>query len=150
VPVPSCQHFDSNLGLNAGLLSYIADPAVRILQLEDGEGRFLARAVVRLVSDEQGNPQLFLERIYSVNQHPEVKQEVLRAAQTKAKALGVNLYSHEAEFDCAEQEVQEPVDLFSHGSRSPAIYSDAGGGLMPDGIFAIHGAFKVNLSVSRA
>jgi folate-dependent phosphoribosylglycinamide formyltransferase PurN len=130
-------------------LSYVLDPNVKIIQVEDDKGRFLARAVLRLLEDESGRPQLFIERIYSSSEHEAIYDSLYEFAQRKAEAMGVRLYSHTLENDF-EIEDAEPEVLESRGSRTGFVYSDAAGGIKYDGVFKIFGAFCLKRGRERA
>jgi len=138
-PVNSCQHYEGS-SLNQGLLSYISDSAVKIGQIWDGDGKIIARAIFRLMEDENQNPQLFMERVYSVNTHTKIKEAMIRFAVQKAKSMGIKVYTQEAEYENLTQEgikSEDVVVLHSRGSRSPYVYTDAGGGKVPNGVFKV-------------
>lgn len=146
-PVPSCQSFESDSDdYNKGLLSYIVDPNVRIVQIYDQDKTIIARSVLRLLEQETGDPELFIERIYTVNPHEKIREAIIKMAQRKATALGVNLYSHEVDHVSEFEDVliaEDAEALFSRGSRSGYIYTDAGGGLQKNGKARITGAYKI-------
>gem|GEM_PF-2363897 len=143
-PVPSCQSYKSSSGYNAGLLSYVVDSNVKIIQIHDESQKIIARSIMRLLADDNGNPQLFIERIYSVNAHHKIKEGIVNFAKNKAKKLGVGLFSHAAELN---EELPDKndfiVDLHSHNSRAPFVYTDAGGGKVAQGKYTIKGAFRI-------
>jgi hypothetical protein len=141
-PVSSCQSFDSSSDLNYGLLSYSMDPNVRIIQIFDDNQQIITRAALRLLSDEDGNPQLFLERIYSTNAHQKINEAVINFAKEKAKALGVKLFSH-GKRNTKITNIQHAT-LQSSGSRTPFVYTDAGGGKRKNGIYKIQNADQLN------
>lgn len=133
-PVPSCQHYAGS-SLNTGLLSYLADPSLKIIQVQDDEGRIIARSILRIMEDDTRTPQLFMERVYSVNPHHKIHDLVQKFAQDKANTMGVTLFSQKGE--------KEPKSLHSSKSRSPYVYTDAGGGKKRDGIFTVRRAYEV-------
>lgn len=138
-PVESCQHYDGS-GLNYGLLSYISDPAIKIGQIWDENGNIIARSIFRLLEDENQNPQLFMERVYSVNTHPKIKEAMIRFGIQKAKSVGIGVHTQEEEYKELTGERatgEDKVVLHSKGSRSPYTYTDAGGGKVPNGIFKV-------------
>ncbi len=138
VPVASCQNYGGSASLNVGLLSYIADPGVKIVQIRDEGGAIIARSILRMLEDEQQQPRLFMERIYSVNNHPKIKEAMITFALNKAKALGVSLYSQEENVPTPNEFGDKGrVILHSRGSRTPFIYTDAGGGRAANGIFDV-------------
>jgi hypothetical protein len=141
-PVESCQNYDSTSDLNFGLLSYSMDPNVRIIQIFDEDQQIITRAALRLLADEDGNPQLFLERVYSTNSHHKINEAVINFAKEKAKKLKVNLYGHgERAKDLIKK---KRTKLQSSGSRAPYVYTDAGGGKRKNGVYKIQSAAKLN------
>ncbi|GEM_PF-1802087 len=130
-PVSSCQHYDSG-SYNRGLLSYLIDPNLKIIQVYDVNEKIIARAILRLVNTREGNPSLFAERIYSANSHPKIYEAIANYVEKKSQAMGIP-YALSEKSPVSEQ-------LFQTGSRSPFVYTDAGGGLMPNGIFQIEPA----------
>jgi len=138
-PVESCQHYDGS-NLNYGLLSYISDPAIKIGQVWDENGNIIARSILRLMEDEKQNPQLFMERVYSVNTHPKIKEAMIRFGVQKAKSMGIGVHTQEEEYkELTRGDVagDDKTVLHSRGSRSPYTYTDAGGGKVPNGIFKV-------------
>lgn len=142
-PVETCQHYNSRSGhadYNFGLLSYLSDPNVKIIQVFQENGAIIARAVMRLMEDESGQPQLFLERIYSSNSHHKVPEAVVSFAKEKAKKIGVGLYSNSVEGNVDYLIESAPKTLKNKNSRSPYVYTDAGGGRVRNGQFVIKNA----------
>jgi hypothetical protein len=140
-PVPSCQHYDSRDTYNRGLLSYVTDPNVKILQVTT-DNKLVARAVLRLLSDEHGHPQLFMERRYSSDPNPRVSDLLKAGAIAKAQSVGIGLYSHRSEN--SDETMDDGVTtLTNNGSRSGYIYSDAAGGIQLDGRFSITQAVRL-------
>lgn len=138
-PVESCQHYDGS-DLNYGLLSYISDPAIKIGQIWDENGNIIARSIFRLMEDENQNPRLFMERVYSTNTHPKVKEAMIKFGIQKAKSMGINIHTQDEEYKELTGERlsgEDKIILHSKGSRSPFTYTDAGGGKVPNGIFNI-------------
>lgn len=140
-PVETCQHYDSTSRLNLGLLSYSLDPNVKIIQIYS-DNRLIARSIIRLLENENGDPKLFLERLYTTNAHEKIRELVVSLAEDKARALGVGLYGHALEGREAPEE-SEVVDLYSRSSHSAYVYTDAGGGNRRRGVYKISSAFKI-------
>lgn len=143
-PVSSCQHYDSRGSFNKGLLSYSVDPAVRIVQIYDEKERIIARAVLRLLETEEGEPALLLERMYSVNNHPQVYRNVQTFAARKAAEMGLTLYGQPSELSYAAFDYGNIRNLRSSGSRSGHVYTDAGGGLQRHGIFMARHCIRID------
>lgn len=143
-PVQSCQHWDGTPGLNVGLLSYQMDPNVRMVFMRDAQGTLVSRAALRLLEREDGSPALFLERVYSSNVHPKIKEMTVRLVMRKADAMGIPLFTSRA-----EQVVEDAGDdlptakLESRGSRAGFVYTDAGGGKAPGGVYTIDDAVEI-------
>lgn len=128
-PVPSCQHYDGNSGYSAGLLSYLVDPDVKIIQMRNDAGQFIARAVMRMLEDEDGVPQLVTETVYSVNPHKRIKKMLDQFVDQKARVIGVQSWN--------DDKARSGKTLYHRGSRNAYIYTDRGGGKVKKGIFKI-------------
>lgn len=126
-PVASCQHYDGNPNYNNGLLSYLTDPNVKIIQIYDDNNSIIARSIMRLLSDKDGNGVLFMERVYSSNSHRKINEIMKNFIAKKAKNMNMEW--------CSERTNSA---LYNKGSRSPYIYTDAGGGLKIGGVFRIN------------
>ena len=135
-PVTTCQHYQSAGSYNYGLLSYVIDPNIRILQMRNEEGQLVARSVLRLLGNENGEPQLFLESVYSVNTHPKIKEAMHAFARQKAQAMGVEIYTKHEGLGL-ESSGGPSTTLISRGSRAPYVYVDAIGGKARNGIYEI-------------
>ncbi|OHB21883.1 MAG: hypothetical protein A2939_01275 [Parcubacteria group bacterium RIFCSPLOWO2_01_FULL_48_18] len=143
-PVESCQNYNSTSDLNQGLLSYVEDPNVKIIQIYDERGKIIARSILRLLEDESRNPALFLERVYSVNAHSKIAETVIAFAKEKARHMNAVLYSHMLEGADSPDEIRT-ANLISKNSRSPYVYTDAGGGRIKNGVFTIRNAFRIDV-----
>lgn len=145
-PVVSCQHYNGRSGLNAGLLSYLADSNVKIIQMYNESGTIIARSILRLMEDDDGQPQLFMERVYSASPHPKINEAIINLAKLKADSMGVGLYTSEIRVGGEVESDKEPLmaNLHNNGSRSTHVYTDTGGGNMPDGRFTIRQARNID------
>jgi len=142
-PVESCQHFDGG-SYNVGIMSYAIDPAVKVIQIYDEQDTLITRSIMRLLNDENGNPAIFLERVYSTNLHEKIDKAVVNLATDKARAMGVGLYSREVAVVSEEDFGEEGyANLKSNGSRTPWIYTDAAGGSARDGQFEVTSARRI-------
>jgi hypothetical protein len=128
-PVPSCQHYDGNSGYSAGLLSYLVDPDVKIIQMRNDAGQFIARAVMRMLEDEDGVPQLVTETVYSVNPHKRIKKMFDQFVDQKARVMGVQSWN--------DDKARSGKTIYHRGSRNAYIYTDRGGGKVKKGVFKI-------------
>jgi hypothetical protein len=136
-PVASCQNYDGRSGQNAGLLSYLSDPNVKIIQIYNESGSIIARSVMRLVEDDDNKPQLFIERTYSANPHPKINEAIVNFAKLKAEKMNVGLY---ASVSVGPDQKTTAADLHNNNSRSAYVYTDAAGGRIPKGRFTIRSA----------
>jgi hypothetical protein len=138
-PVESCQNYNSSDSFNYGLLSYISDPAIKIIQVWNENGNIIARSIIRLMEDDLQNPQLFMERVYSVNANPKLKEIMVRFAIQKAKSMEIDMHTDEKDYkDIVEDNFgNKKISLYSRGSRSPYTYTDSGGGKVLNGIFKV-------------
>lgn len=145
-PVKTCQNFreEDYDNLNPGLLSYLSDPSVKIIKAYDQDGKIIARAVLRLLADKDGNPQLFIERVYSSIFNPQIHKVFVTFAKQKANSLGVDMYSNSLMGNIDEEAKANTKNLYSNGSRSLYIYSDAASGLCLEGLFSIVNAAQLN------
>lgn len=125
-PVATCQNYNSEASYNKGLLSYLTDPNVKIIQVYNEKDKIIARSVMRLMENKEGKPEIFIERIYSASSHQKIYEVVKNFAEQKAGKMGVNFFNKNPE-----------GRLYSKGSRSPYVYSDSGGGLIQRGEFTI-------------
>ena len=118
-PCSSCQNvFDTN---STGLLSVIVDPHVKVAQVY-AQGSIVGRAILRLMSTPEGEPALFLERIYKSHVSSQVDELLYEIARKKARDMGVAVYRH-------DRSGVANVSLGQYNSRSPYTYSDSVGDL---------------------
>lgn len=131
----NCQRVDGDPKFNKCLLAYCLDGKNRFLIVKNREDFIVARAVIRLLWDEQKKePVLVLERIYP--EDSQFTSVIKQAALERAKGLNLDLY----------QDGNDDVFIESKGSRAPWEYSDLSGGIAERGIFKIKKAKKISLS----
>jgi hypothetical protein len=133
-PVASCQSYKDG-SMNKGLTSTVVDPAVRVIQVRQKGGKIIARSLLRLLQNAQGEPTLYVERLYSTNSHPKIQEIVNSFAVEKAKSMGIKAFG--AIEDSVGSKNIEITSLESKASRAPYVYSDAAGGLSSLGVFSI-------------
>lgn len=138
-PVPSCQSYQGKMGdYNKSMFSYVTDTNVRFIQIYNEQGKIVSRAALRLLEDQNGNPQLFLERVYSINAHTKIDEAIVQFAKDKASQMGIGVFSREVQGETVSDNDELSVEsLHSKASRSPFVYTDAGGGTSPNGIYQI-------------
>lgn len=121
-PVGSCQHYE--LGqYNTGLPGYF-EPSVKIISVKNGKGKLVARAVLRLASDNDNQPVMVLEPTYMSQASDDIEGAILAHAKRKAHNMGIQLYTE-------SRGGRKDIQLCSQ--RAPRIYSDAFGGLIEKG-----------------
>ena len=106
------------------------------------DGKILARSMLRLLWDKKGSkPILFLDRLYP-SPCPKEREEAIKMAATEcAKQLELELYTDWS----SESPVQGKV-IESLGSSCPYEYADGAEGVMPNGVFTIRNARKIEIA----
>jgi Fe-S-cluster formation regulator IscX/YfhJ len=105
------------------------DPDVKIIQMRNDAGQFIARAVMRMLEDEDGVPQLVTETVYSVNPHKRIKKMFDQFVDQKARVMGVQSWN--------DDKARSGKTIYHRGSRNAYIYTDRGGGKVKKGVFKI-------------
>jgi hypothetical protein len=145
-PLHSCQNYADG-SENECLLSYIVDPNTKVIILKDENNNLIARAILRLLENEDGQPALFLERTYSHNISKTVPALIHRHAFKKASDLNMELFISESEDGENEikgfQSEKTKQKLKSNSSRSSQVYVDSAGGNRQRGKFTISNIKKV-------
>lgn len=146
-PQETCQSW-RNGGFNECLLAYVADSNKKVLNVADGEGRIVARSMIKLTNQRGENdfesttkrPTLLVERPYSLLPNKEVYRAFIRLLLTKAQGLGasitfgkgfdegtIELFTEEARtFGYMTEETK--LDVFIPQSLNKYEYSDTLGG----------------------
>ena len=140
-PVPTCQSYNKG-EFKEGLMACLSEPTIKIIQIYNEDGNFIARSVLRLMQDESGDPQLYLEPTYSTNNHRAIEDACLRFAQQKAQEMGVKLCKDAKSFTAYSGQSKK-VTLRSLGGRADFGYSDALHGLYWKNRFSIPDAVVV-------
>lgn len=105
--IPTCQSVDNpDVKLTKCLLSYALDPKNRFLVVIDKHGHLIARAIFRLLLDENNMPVLFLEAPYPKVRSPLVDREIITMAQERAQELGLKLHISQHFVPRAEEKVK--------------------------------------------
>ena len=119
-PVGSCQHYQTG-SHKQGLLGYF-DANAKIIMVRNPGGGQIARAILRLASNQNGDPAMVLERTYSSQASGDIEAAVKAHAKAKANALGLNLYI---------TGMDSPTETITLAKiAGPYAYSDAFGGLI--------------------
>ena len=146
-PQETCQSWRSG-GYNECLLSYVADSNKKVLNITDGEGRVVARSMIKLTNQREKNdfdsktkrPTLLVERPYSLLPNKEVYRTFIKLLLTKARGLGtsitfgrgfdhdtIELFKEEAR-DFGYTTEERNLDIYIPQSMNKYEYSDTLGG----------------------
>ncbi len=151
-PVQSCQSY--NYGqFNQCLLGYF-DPNSKILCVKNHNGSIIARAILRLLPDNDGNPHIHLERIYTVSASQNIPKIMIDQALKKANQMGIPLLvsaSSQNELGIEQKtEVGSNISLtqyrktlISKHSQAPSVYVDSAGGVRPRGRYQMRNLMVV-------
>ncbi len=141
----SCQRVNGDPSKNCCILGYALDAKHRLALVKDAEGRIVARSVLRLLIDSEGNPVLFQERVYVANPDPKWPELIRKIALKKANSLGVPLLISPLDFDNhIGKAYQHPI--LAGNKPVPFEYVDALGGRHP-GPYEINNVRQVNDSI---
>ncbi len=146
-PQETCQSW-RNGGYNECLLSYVADSNKKVLNIADGDGRVIARSIIKLTDQRDENDfsfktkrkTLFVEKPYSLLPNDEVYRAFIRMLLTKAEGMDVGItlgsgfekntlkiFKEEANiFGYVMKD--EKLDIYIPQSLNAYEYSDALGG----------------------
>lgn len=148
----SCQNVNGSAGSNKGLLGYILDGKNRLIAVKNKEGKILARAKVSVLLDDEHNPVLYLEKLYTqgkfINQS---LNAIFNMAFAKAQSLDIPLAAHNQSDYCTLAEVHTQAfgkELLSHGGGVSYEYSDAVFHLADDGMYNIP-SFAIELLMPK-
>ncbi len=146
-PQETCQSW-RNGGFNECLLAYVADSNKKVLNVADGEGRIVARSIIKLTNQRNKNDfesktqrkTLLVEKPYSLLQNSEVYRAFIRVLLTKAQGLDASITFGKG-FDEATLKVfneearafgyemnESKLDVFISHSLNKYEYSDTLGG----------------------
>jgi len=146
-PQETCQSW-RNGGFNECLLAYVADSNKKVLNVADGEGRIVARSIVKLTNQRDENDfesktqrkTLLVEKPYSLLPNSEVYRAFVRVLLTKAQGLDASITFgkgfDEATLQMFEEEARAVgygmnegrLDIFIPHSLNKYEYSDTLGG----------------------
>lgn len=117
----SCLSIYGDPEINKALMGYVANGQNRIIVIKDSKGKMRARAILRILIDQEDFAALFLDRIYPANASVRERQAILDMAITKARMMNIPLYTVLA----GEGESAPDVTLRCTGGRAPYDYEDA-------------------------
>jgi hypothetical protein len=116
----SCQDIDGPPELAKALLGYIMNGQTRLLAVVDEKGRIVARSMIRLLLDDQGNPVLFQEKLYGDSEY---QQSIEELALAKSAQMNLPLM-------IAAPQGSSGTPLKSIGGLAPYEYSDGAAGVI--------------------
>jgi hypothetical protein len=125
IPQRTCQHYESG-EFNQGLIGYFG-PDVKIGIIRNEKGNIVARSIIRLMEDEQGNAVLFAEPVYQSVVSPQVRTLLSEHLNKKAAKMGVKLKGSLSDAPQSGEILRVRV------LKMPAAYSDAATTLLPQG-----------------
>jgi hypothetical protein len=124
----SCQRVNGDSNYNRCLLAYIVDGKNQLIILKKPNGDIEARAIFRILLDQNKQPALYMEKVYG-SVDPQVKNALKAMAKKRARELGLRLYSGTG--------MGPEMTLESLGSPAPYEYVDATHlGVQENGIFS--------------
>lgn len=85
----SCQTVYGVSFYNKCLMGYILDGKIRLLAIKNPTGKIEARAILKVLVDENNQPALFFERPYPNNTY---REPLAKLALEKAEAMGIPLF----------------------------------------------------------
>ncbi len=138
----SCLNVNGSASFNVGVLGYALDGKHRLALVCDPSGKILARSVLRLLIDANGQPVLFQERVYVADASPEYPSLLRKIALKKAATLGVPLVVSPSDFE-KEQAQTYAFAIEAKGKPVPFEYVDALGGLQ-SGAYKIGSCLQIN------
>jgi Domain of unknown function (DUF4116) len=109
----SCQLITGNPNLNRALLGYALDGKSKVLAIKSASGKIEARAIIKLLRLDGGEPCIFIEDLYPDNKYQEA---IFRMAKEKASSMGIKLY------EFTERDIATRVHLTV--SAAPFEYED--------------------------
>lgn len=126
--VNSCQKIDGDPSKNIGLLGYLMDGKIRLLQIKDENGKLIGRCIIKLLWDSKNKiPVLYKEPSYYVNAdalfNPKYGNALNELARAKARTLGIPVVTNDSNI----------------GNRSYGNALDALGGPAPEYCDGTHG-----------
>jgi len=139
-PVNSCQSYKINHPLAESLISYCVDPNTRVFIIKKPDKTLVARAVVRILGDENGKPYLLAEPVYSVNTHPKLQDLMANVIKKKARKMKVKAVTARGSYGFEGEPVPK---LYSKNSRNISVYVDSIGRKPYKGYYSVVNAIEI-------
>jgi hypothetical protein len=131
----SCQKVDGDPRLNQGLAGSALDGKMRIAIIQDGSGKIIGRAILRLMKDEQGNACLLMDTIYPHSLNPLLALKLRNFAISQVEPLGMDLVRPPDRETSEEHKPGFTYAQLRSGDLKFPVYSDAAEGIQTDEFF---------------
>jgi hypothetical protein len=135
----SCQNIHNDPASNKCLLSSFLDGKIRLMVArEKSSGKIIGRVILRILLDENHNPVLFMEKLYTRNGVNEelTRQNIIEGCRQKAQSMGIALAASGEDYTDLNAN-EYPGALESLGGPAPYEYVDAIGDIAKGGIYSI-------------
>jgi hypothetical protein len=153
-PLETCQNYYFGM-FNECLMGY-TEPNTKILTLTNEQGNIIARSIMRLMTDDQGEPAIHVEFVYTTMASPVTGTLLYQHACQKAETMGAKLYvsrkaqnqqgiNTAAEVGGTFMAIKSDATLHIRGMEAPAVYVDSAGG-KNEGAYEIKELFEVRSS----
>ncbi len=127
-PKETCQSW-RNGGLNECLLAYVADSNKKVLNVTDGEGKVIARSIIKLTNQKEVNDfglktkrkTLLVEELYSLLPTAEVYRAFVRVLLKKAQGLDASITFGKGFNEVATGVFEEEAHAFGYGMNKGTL-----------------------------
>jgi len=127
-PQETCQSW-RNGGFNECLLAYVADSNKKVLNVADGEGRVVARSIIKLTNQRDENDfesktqrkTLLVEKPYSLLPNSEVYRAFVRVLLTKAQGLDASITFGKGFDETTLRVFEEEARAFGYGMNESRL-----------------------------
>ena len=133
----SCQRINGDPHLNKALLAYLNDGKNKAIIVRDDEGKILARVFLRILLDDNNQPVLFMERLYTRYEDSNLEKHILKGCINKAKIMRMPLLGSKTWSKKVLEISVWPHKLHSFGGPASFEYVDELGGIHNNGKFSI-------------
>jgi len=141
----SCQNIHQDPAINKCLLSSLLDGKIRLMVArEKSSGKIIGRVILRILLDENENPVLFIERLYTRNDVNEelIREHIFEGCKQKAQSMGVALTASVEDYRDLNAKIY-PGALESLGGPAPYEYVDALIGIQEGGVYTIPKSYLI-------
>lgn len=139
----SCQRIGGNPYLNMGLIATLIDGKNRLVIVRDYEGKIAGRVILRIMLNNNNEPVLFMERLYTRYNDPRLEKFILKGCIKKAKMMGIPLLAGFEWLKNIENQTPYPQMLTTLSGPASYEYSDGAGGMQRNGKYSISKSWLV-------